>query len=62
QLATALTEQGESEFLYVCYPHRDCPTPATPASELALEGGQAISFEELGTFGKYPMYTVKIAE
>lgn len=62
QLATALTAQGESEFLYVCYPHRDCPTPETPDNDLMLDGGQAIAFEALGTFGKYPMYTVTISE
>ncbi len=61
QLAEALANQNEGEFLYVCYPHRDCPTPDTPASELGLESGGSIAFEELGTYGKYPLYRVAIA-
>ncbi len=61
QLATALTEQQESEFLYLCYPHADCPVPKTPASELTLTGKQALKFESLGTYGKYPLYAVKIS-
>lgn len=61
QLSAALSEQGESEFLYVCYPHRDCPTPDSTADERTLEGGQTINFQDIGTHGKYPMYKVEIA-
>ncbi len=61
QLATAIASQKESEFLYLCYPHRDCPAPKTPASELTLTGGTALKFEPLGTYGKYPLYKVKIS-
>lgn len=60
QLSDALAAQNEREFLYVCYPHRDCPTPDTPASELGLESGGSIAFESLGTYGKYPLYRVAI--
>jgi hypothetical protein len=62
QLATALTQQQESEFLYVCYPHRDCPAPQTPASELTLTSGAALRFESIGTYGKYPLYKVRISK
>ncbi len=61
QLATALAEQNERDFLYVCYPHRACPAPETSADELNLANGGNISFEELGTYGKYPLYKVEIA-
>jgi hypothetical protein len=60
QLATAIANQNASEFLYVCYPHKDCPAPETPASELTLAGGQALKFESLGTYGKYPLYKVAL--
>ncbi len=62
QLAAALVEQNESEFLYVCYPHRDCPTPETAASELGLPStDRSLKFVPLGTYGKYPLYRVEIA-
>lgn len=62
QLAAALVEQNESEFLYVCYPHRDCPTPETPVGELGLpESSRSLTFVPLGTYGKYPLYRVEIA-
>ena len=62
QLAIALAKQNESDFLYLCYPHRACPTPDTSADELILENGSSISFENLGIYGKYPLYRVKIAK
>lgn len=61
QLATALVAQGESEFLYVCYPHQDCPTPETAVSDLGLDNGQTLTFEALGLYGKYPTYKVEIS-
>jgi hypothetical protein len=60
QLATEIANQNASEFLYVCYPHKDCPAPKTAASELTLTGGQALKFESLGTYGKYPLYKVAL--
>jgi hypothetical protein len=60
QLATAIAQQKESEFLYVCYPHKDCPAPETPARELTLASGQALKFKSLGTYGKYPLYKVEL--
>ncbi|MEM8805989.1 MAG: dolichol-phosphate mannosyltransferase [Cyanobacteria bacterium P01_G01_bin.38] len=59
QLGYALQEQGESAFLYVCYPHRDCPVPDLAPEVLQLtEQGPQMQFNLLGTFGKYPTYQV----
>lgn len=61
QLATALIAQNEAEFLYVCYPHRDCFVPDTPTASLKLlDGIHALKFVPLGKFGKYPLYKVEI--
>ncbi|MEM9152180.1 MAG: hypothetical protein AAGB19_17230 [Cyanobacteria bacterium P01_F01_bin.3] len=61
QLATALVEQDESEFLYVCYPHRECPVPETEESEWALENGARLNMTYIEDYGKYPVYRVEIA-
>lgn len=60
QLAAALVAQNESEFLYVCYPHRECPTPDTAVNDLRLDQDHALKFVSLGTYGKYPLYRVEI--
>jgi hypothetical protein len=60
QLATALISQNEREFLYICYPHQDCPVPSTAPEQLTLAGGNRLVFEDLGKQGKYPFYSVKI--
>ena len=60
QLAAALIAQNEGEFLYVCYPHRECPTPDTAANDLRLDQGHTLKFVPLGTYGKYPLYRVEI--
>ncbi|MEL6937685.1 MAG: hypothetical protein AAFO84_00665 [Cyanobacteria bacterium J06598_1] len=63
QLAGALIEQSEPEFLYVCYPHADCLVPDTAGSELNLEDDiHTLNWEFLGDYGKYPTYKVDIAE
>ena len=61
QLATALAEQNESEFLYVCYPHRECTVPNTDASEWVLADGKRLNMTFLDDYGKYPVYKVEIA-
>ena len=62
QLATALAEQNQNEFLYVCYPHRECTVPETPESEWALDNGQGtLNMTYLNDYGKYPVYKVEIA-
>ncbi|MEO1622682.1 MAG: hypothetical protein AAFU53_16820, partial [Cyanobacteria bacterium J06632_3] len=63
QLAAALVEQNEREFLYVCYPHRECPVPETATGELGLDDGvNMLNLALLDTYGKYPVYTVEITE
>lgn len=62
QLATALQAQNESEFLYVCYPHRECLVPETATGELGLaDGSGTLSIEFIDTYGKYPVYKVEIS-
>ena len=62
QLAVELVNQGEFNFLYVCYPHSPCPIPTQGRLTVASadgntgDGAMSISFEALGTFGKYPFY------
>ncbi|MDJ0703742.1 MAG: hypothetical protein QNJ46_10720 [Leptolyngbyaceae cyanobacterium MO_188.B28] len=61
QLGAALLLQGESAFLYVCYPHRPCPIPELEPEALQLTSGDHLiqmKFNSLGTFGKYPTYEV----
>ena len=63
QLVTALVEQDESSFLYVCYPHRPCPIPEQGSLRFKLaddKGDVITSFEHLGKFGKYPVYLSSI--
>ncbi|MEO0457933.1 MAG: dolichol-phosphate mannosyltransferase [Cyanobacteria bacterium P01_A01_bin.114] len=69
QLGTALQQQGKAEFLYVCYPHRDCPVPELAPSELQIVSAEQatqtdqvtqMQFALLGTFGKYPTYQVTL--
>ncbi|MEO0488510.1 MAG: dolichol-phosphate mannosyltransferase, partial [Cyanobacteria bacterium J06659_2] len=60
-LAAGMAEQGIDQFLYVCYPHRDCPTPEESASALQFDlGGQLaqLDFSLLGEFGLYPIYQI----
>ena len=60
QLAAVIASQNENAFLYVCYPHKECPLPDTAASDLKLENGQQLTFNFLGDYGKYPLYRVEI--
>ncbi len=62
QLAAALVEQNESEFLYVCYPHRECLVPKTAGNDLSLDDGvHRLNLMFLENYGKYPVYKVEIA-
>jgi hypothetical protein len=61
KLAEALAEQNESEFLYVCYPHLDCPAPQAPANELKLTNNRTLTFVSLDGYSKYPLYRVEIS-
>lgn len=63
-LALGMADQSIEQFLYVCYPHRDCPTPDASANELQFDQrGQLrqLQFSPLGEFGKYPIYQVEIS-
>ena len=54
RLADALTAQNETAFTYVCYPHRDCLVPE--------ESSNRVTFNSMGSYGKYPLYKVKITQ
>lgn len=61
ELATALLQQEESSFLYICYPHSPCPLPEQgPLRFKHSEANVIVSFKRLGTFGKYPFYLTSI--
>lgn len=64
-LANGLYQQGYEQFLYVCYPHRPCPTPEESPQNLALAAPETsiqLKFSSIGTFGKYPLYDVAISQ
>ncbi|MEO0539783.1 MAG: hypothetical protein AAFZ80_02840 [Cyanobacteria bacterium P01_A01_bin.105] len=63
QLSDALLTQGESEFLYICYPHRDCPVPDLATEQLKFEttnGPHQLVFSPATMAGKYPFHQVRI--
>lgn len=61
QLATALAEQNESEFLYVCAPDPACTVPNTETNELTLAGGTPLNMTQLeDNYGQYSVYRVKL--
>lgn len=63
QLAKVLKEQNEGNFIYVCYPYRECKLPEEPPDRLEFTGSQGrfqIELSKLGVFGKYLTYEVSI--
>ena len=63
KLASALTRQNHDEFIYVCYPYRECKIPQIPNSQLQFSHRQTpyqIDFSQLGTLGRYPTYKALI--
>jgi hypothetical protein len=63
QLSNTLLSQGRNEFLYVCYPYRDCNIPQASPEELKFSRSNqpfTMQFSDLGKFGKYPVYEVSI--
>ncbi|MCU0532809.1 MAG: dolichol-phosphate mannosyltransferase [Hydrococcus sp. Prado102] len=63
KLATALIEQNQINFLYICYPHRPCELPETTPEALKIPSNNQefdIKFSQAGEFGKYPIYEVVI--
>lgn len=64
KLGTALVEQNQSSFIYVCYPHRKCKLPQENPNHFNFsyrEQNFTIKFSNLGEMGKYPIYEAKIA-
>ncbi|NET15190.1 MAG: dolichol-phosphate mannosyltransferase [Okeania sp. SIO1H6] len=64
-LAQALLQKSLDKFIYICYPHRVC-RPLTEATE-KLQFSQnhqlfQIKLNNLGTYGKYPIYQGEIVE
>ncbi|MEL7067601.1 MAG: hypothetical protein AAGN15_02985 [Cyanobacteria bacterium J06581_3] len=63
QLAGAMVEQGEREFLYMCYPYEACSVPEATGSELNLDDGvHTLNLMYVDEYGAYPTYSVEIAE
>ncbi|HBB33023.1 MAG TPA: dolichol-phosphate mannosyltransferase [Cyanobacteria bacterium UBA8803] len=63
QLGTALVEQSQAEFIYVCYPHRECTPPQEAPENFQFSQGDRnfkIELSKLGDFGKYPVYKAEI--
>ncbi|NEQ54743.1 MAG: hypothetical protein F6K11_32240 [Leptolyngbya sp. SIO3F4] len=63
QLVTALVDQDESSFLYLCYPHEPCPIPEQGRLKFKHPDDNSdviVSFDHLGKFGKYPFYLSSI--
>ena len=59
QLATALKSQNQINFIYVCYPYRECKLPEASPEQLQFTSNQGqfkIRLSKLGVLGKYPIY------
>ena len=62
-LGAGLLDQGIEQFIYICYPHRDCPVPELPGDELTFrhrDGTYRLEFSLLGELGKYPTHRVDL--
>ncbi|MFB2978672.1 LA_3751/LA_3752 family putative glycosyltransferase [Microseira sp. BLCC-F43] len=65
KLGSALAEQGNQSFIYVCYPHRKCKVPESKPEALKFRKGNqrfGIKLSKLGKFGQYPIYKAAIAK
>jgi len=65
RLGGTLLSQGYKNFLYICYPHRDCNTPNASTSSLKFSQANQLfrlQFSDLGKLGKYPVYEVSIMQ
>lgn len=63
KLGQALTTKQQREFLYICYPNRACDLPKLNPEDLFFnqeKNQYNLQFIDLGQFGKYPIYQVKI--
>lgn len=62
-LSHQLVKQGYFDFLYICYPHRQCPVPLENSQNLTFKVNNdqfLINFTELGKAGNTPLYQGKI--
>lgn len=65
KLGSALVEQGNQTFIYVCYPHRKCKVPEAKPETLKFTKGDRrfkIQLAKLGKYGRYPIYKAAIAK
>ena len=63
QLAKALKSKNQINFIYVCYPYRECQIPEASPEKLHFtsnEGQFKIKLSKLGVLGKYPTYKASI--
>ncbi len=62
-LSKVLIEQNQLDITYICYPHRACLVPKTKRENLQFvksDRNYQIKISNLGKFGKYPIYQLKI--
>ncbi|HAX78168.1 MAG TPA: dolichol-phosphate mannosyltransferase [Cyanobacteria bacterium UBA11372] len=65
KLGSALVDQGNQTFIYVCYPHRKCKLPEAKPEALKFSKGNqrfGMKLSKLGKFGQYPIYEGAIAK
>ncbi|MDJ0579266.1 dolichol-phosphate mannosyltransferase [Crocosphaera sp.] len=64
KLGQTLTENNQSDFVYVCYPFRACEIPTSPSETFTLEDNSnslfQVQFNPLGKKGKYTLYEAKV--
>ena len=66
KLGQILTQNEQSDFIYVCYPFRKCEIPTSPSKPFTLEDNSnalfQVQFNPLGEKGKYTLYEVKVMD
>lgn len=62
QLAIALTEQNESEFLFLCESAQRCSVAENGFEGLSLDSGSQLTATLQGQFGRYPLYAITISQ
>jgi hypothetical protein len=63
KLSQILIEQGQENITYICYPHQPCNVIKAKPEDLKFtqsDRNYQIIISNLGTFGKYPIYEMKI--
>jgi len=63
KLSQILIEQAQENITYICYPHQRCDVIKAKPEDLKFTQGDRnyqIIISNLGTFGKYPIYEMKI--